>query len=112
MAVVNSCGDRRSEMNRIFSNSIVAGVLALGITVFGVSAVSAQIPTVGDAGITFLGGTQLVANDVGNLTDFDVFEVPAGVNLLITDVIVSNANAGRSCCARIFTGSACVTERT
>jgi hypothetical protein len=99
-------------MNRIFSISIVVGVLTLGIAVFGVSAVSAQVPSVSDAGITFLGGVQLIANSVGNLSDFDVFTVPAGVNLLVTDVIVSNSNASASCCARIFTGAGCLTERT
>jgi len=44
---------------------------------------------------------EFVANQIANLTDFNVFTVPAGKRLVITDVVVSNSNSGSSCCARI-----------
>lgn len=47
---------------------------------------------------------EIIVNQLSNLTDTDVFTVPKGKKLVITDVIVSNSNGSESCCARIGTG--------
>jgi len=98
-------------MTKVVRSYIVVCVLLVGVVLLRVSPVPAQVLTV-PAPRTFVGGTQIIANSVGNLTDIDVFTVPAGQNLVITDIIVSNTNTSSSCCARIFTGPSTLAERT
>jgi len=62
--------------------------------------------------INFLGGVQIIANNVESGTVVDAHTVLPGENLLVTDVIISNPDAIPQCCARLFTGPGVTTPRT
>lgn len=82
----------------------VLGVLA--VMVLFTAGGSSQVAVIPQPG-TIIGSVELIADDVANVSDVDIFTVPAfpaGVRFKITDLIVSNENASASCCARIFTG--------
>ena len=73
---------------------------ALAIGLFFASEAGAQVITLTEPG-TFAGRVEIIQNSVANLTNVNVFTVPAGRRLRITDVVISNANTTASCCARL-----------
>ena len=86
----------------------------LAVMVLFTAGASSQVATINQPG-TIIGSVELSANSVANLTDVDIYTVPAvpaGVRFKITDIIISNDNASSDCCARIFTGPGPVTART
>jgi hypothetical protein len=83
----------------------------LAVVLFLTSSASSQVAIISQPG-TIIGSVELIANGVANLSNVDVYTVPAGLRFKITDLIVSNTNVGSSCCARIFTGAGCVSDRT
>jgi len=93
---------------KLFSAASVAAI-ALGFAAPSM----AQVPAVLTPGINFVGGFE--ANlSCPDLTSCDAFTVPAGQNVILTDVIISPAsgNTVKSCCARIARGSGCSEFRT
>jgi len=58
----------------------------------------------------FAGTVTLIANSVPNLTTSAIlFTVPAGQQLLVTDIVISKDSAGAACCARLFRSGAAAT---
>ena len=74
--------------------------LAIGLSFLFASEAGAQVTVLTEPG-TFAGRVEIIMNGVPNLTNVNAFTVPAGVRLRITDVVVSNSNAGENCCARL-----------
>jgi len=91
----------------LFSAASLAAI-ALGFAAPSI----AQVPTIATPALNFIGGFEANINGCANLTDCDAFTVPAGQNVILTDIIVSNSNAAPSCCARIARGSGCGEFRT
>ncbi len=78
---------------------IAVAVLAAGLLV--TTAVNAGTPAIKEKGKVL--GTVELLQDVGNLTtSATLFTVPAGQQLVVTDILISNSNAGDVCCQRIF----------
>jgi hypothetical protein len=87
-------------------------VLALGIGLVAATDVSAQVATILQPG-TITGIVQINQTLLLALHDVDVFTVPAGQTLRITDVIISLPfGSTRACCQRIFVGAGCITQKT
>jgi hypothetical protein len=84
----------------------LCGVLcafAIGLGFIFAGQAGAQVTVLTEPG-TFAGRVEIIRNQVPNLTNVDVYTVPAGMRLRITDVVVSNSNVTENCCARIGDG--------
>jgi hypothetical protein len=100
-------------MVRVSRTQVLICVLALGIGLVAATDVSAQVASILQPG-TITGIVQINQN-VAQLTDVNVFTVPAGQTLRITDVIISNPSGSLgagACCQRIFVGAGCITQKT
>lgn len=98
-------------MGKQQSRLVMAALLALGVGALAADKAKAVDPTV-NVPLTFQGGVQIVLNLLANLTNVDVFTVPAGRNFMLTDLIISKDSTGAAVDQRVFTGAGCITERT
>jgi hypothetical protein len=100
-------------MHQASQTQIMIRVLTFAMGMVVATEVFAQVPVISQPG-TITGIVQIKQNSIANLTNVDVFVVPAGQRLRITDVIISapsNGSAG-ACCQRIFAGAGCITQKT
>ena len=96
-------------MNQPLETHKALAVLALSLTLFSFAPVSAQVPSTEVADVDFVGGAAFMVDDVPNNTVVVAYQVPAGVEYKLTDLIISNPNPIASLCAKILRDG---TERT
>jgi hypothetical protein len=78
----------------------VAGALVVGGAVGSAVAIGPTVP----APITWQGGVNIIQDVVGPGASRVAYTVPAGRNLMLTDIVISNESATAAIAQRIFAG--------